>query len=117
MDTFQSSGSNAVLTMKQYIETNYDADLSFSKVARGYFFNEGYLRRVFRQATGESFSSFLNEIRINAAKRLLAETNWNILDVSMQVGFHNVTYFNRVFKQKAGMTPRRYREQMTGKRG
>ena len=114
MDAPQNNGHCAAMRIKQYMETNYDADLSFSRMAKGCYFNEGYLRRIFRETTGRSISGFLNDVRIDSAKRLLGGTDRRILEISMQVGFHHVTYFNRVFKQKTGMTPLQYRKQAAG---
>ncbi len=56
-----------------------------------------------------SFKGYLNTIRIEEAKRLLRETDWQISEIFYKVGYKNTTHFNRVFKQLNNMTPKEYR--------
>ena len=59
---------------------------------------------------GVSFVSYLNDFRLNVAARLLSSNDYSILSVAENCGFFNLSYFNRMFKKKYGVTPGRYRE-------
>jgi AraC-like DNA-binding protein len=65
--------------------------------------------RLFRRMTGTTFIVYLNQWRIDRACTLLQETDSPVLDVSLTVGFNNLSHFNRQFRRIAGMTPREYR--------
>jgi AraC-like DNA-binding protein len=56
-----------------------------------------------------SYKQYLNAIRLAEAKRLLLETDRNIVDIAMKVGYNNVTHFNRIFKEVEGISPRQFR--------
>jgi AraC-like DNA-binding protein len=66
--------------------------------------------RVFKKRIGMSFVDYLHSIRINNAKKLLIQTHLYIDDICYECGFNNVSFFDRKFKEIAGMTPREYRK-------
>lgn len=65
--------------------------------------------RFFRRMTGTTFIAYLNQWRINRACTLLNESETPILDISLTVGFNNLSHFNRQFRRIVGMAPREYR--------
>jgi AraC-like DNA-binding protein len=65
--------------------------------------------RLFRRMTGTTFIAYLNQWRIERACTLLTETDSPVLDISLTVGFNNLSHFNRQFLRITGMTPRKYR--------
>jgi YesN/AraC family two-component response regulator len=69
-----------------------------------------YLSRFFKQETGENMVEYINRLRIEKAKYLLSEKDLSILNVSEMVGYGNDRNLNRVFKQREGITPGKYRE-------
>jgi YesN/AraC family two-component response regulator len=70
-----------------------------------------YLSVYIKEKTGANFSDHLNEIRIRKAKELLIVTEMSIQDISLEVGYANITSFNRMFKKQIGMSPGEYRKQ------
>ncbi|NLG39720.1 MAG: helix-turn-helix transcriptional regulator, partial [Fibrobacter sp.] len=58
---------------------------------------------------GMTFSSYVNEIRLKEACRLLIETDLQVIEISINIGFGNVSHFNKVFKQTYQKTPLEYR--------
>ena len=90
----------------------YDKNISLKQLAGMYFVNEKYLGRVFKAETGCTLHQYLNNIRIKRAVAELSGTDKSILDISLDCGFGNVTYFNRRFMREFGMTPTQYRRQI-----
>jgi AraC-like DNA-binding protein len=66
--------------------------------------------RYFKQRTRKTYLTFINEIRISQACRLLATTDLPISDISFRVGFHNLSHFNQYFKKIKACTPSVYRQ-------
>ena len=71
--------------------------------------SEGYFCRQFKNATGSTPMEYLNFVRIYHAEKLLVRSAMPILDVSMEVGFSSVSYFNRMFRRFKGCAPNSYR--------
>ena len=73
--------------------------------------SESRFSRFFRRATGNSFTDFVNLVRVNRACHLLMETDRRVTHICYEVGFHNVANFNRRFRDIKGMTPTEFRQQ------
>ena len=69
-----------------------------------------HFMRWFRQMTGSSFVSYLNEYRLSEAAQLLRGSDKKILTVANETGFDSLSNFNRQFRQRYGVTPREYRK-------
>ena len=67
--------------------------------------------RFFRRATGNTFTDFVNLVRVNRACQLLMETDRQVTRICYEVGFNNVANFNRRFREIKGMTPSEFRHQ------
>ncbi len=108
-DCFHYESLTKVLPVIRYIEENYTKDLTLDSLCGIVNMNKSHLCRVFKKAIGITMIDYLNFIRIWNAEKLLATTDEKILNVSMNVGFSNISYFNRTFKQTTGMTPSEYK--------
>ncbi len=60
---------------------------------------------LFKEATGQSFVSYLNNFRVNKARDLLVGTSKSIAEIGLETGFCNQSYFTAVFRRATGMTP------------
>lgn len=69
--------------------------------------------RYFKKSTDKPFFSFLNEVRISKARRYLHDSNDKVESIAYSCGFSNLSYFNRVFKQHCGMSPKEYRKNIS----
>lgn len=91
------------------INTEYKENITLSYLSKKVFLSANYIRLVFKEKTGVSILDYLLKVRIEKAKKLLAETDLNIGDISSMVGYPNSSYFCTVFKSKTGISPSEYR--------
>lgn len=66
--------------------------------------------RFFKQHTNKTLSSYIIDMRLGIAARMLVDTSQNIAEICYACGFNNLSNFNRVFKLKRGMSPREFRQ-------
>ena len=99
-----------VENLKSYLDGNLTYGAELSHMARLFHYNEKYLGRLFKQKTGETVGEYVNRRRLEVAKKLLRSSDAPVIEVAAQVGFNNVTYFNRLFKRQYGRTPTAYRK-------
>jgi len=99
------------------IGENLSQDLSAAEIAAELGMTPSAFSRFFRRATGNTFTGFVNRLRIHRACQLLMDSDTIITDICYQVGFNNVANFNRRFLDIKGMTPREYRKQTQGRFG
>ena len=92
-----------------YISQNYGSDITLQKTADHVHLNSAYFSTLFKQSTGSSFKEYLNMVRVEESKRLLANTEDPIIDIAMAAGFSDQSYFSKVFRRYTGLTPREYR--------
>lgn len=93
------------------LSTQYAEDISLDYLADKRNMSSAYLSVYIKEKTGVNFSDHLNHIRMQKAKELLARTDGSIQDIGRQIGYRNITSFNRMFKKWMGMTPGEYRKQ------
>ncbi len=115
-DSYKEEKVDFVDESLNYIKENYTREIDLDSVANAVFVNPQYFSKVFKKTLGISFSEYVNRLRINHACNLLITTDWPINNISIEAGFNNVSYFNRVFKQLMNITPYRYREEKLSNR-
>lgn len=91
--------------------------LSAADLAAELGMTDSRFSRFFRRATGNTFTDFVNLVRVNRACQLLQETERSITHIAYEVGFNNMANFNRRFLDIKGMTPSEYRRQAAGRFG
>ncbi len=106
----QNSSNKAIETVCQYINDNYNSDLSLQVLADLVYLNPKYLSRIFVQDVGVTMNKYIKNLRFEKAKNLLLTTNMKISDVSKSVGFSNVSYFCKVFQTEYNVTPEAFRQ-------
>ncbi|MBP1965341.1 helix-turn-helix transcriptional regulator [Paenibacillus aceris] len=94
---------------ERYVKSRYAEELSLQILASRLNVNNIYLGRLFKEETGVYFSDYLNYIRLERAKELLASTLMKVSDIAGQIGFVDSNYFFRKFKQDTGLSPTEYR--------
>ncbi|REJ11325.1 MAG: DNA-binding response regulator [Paenibacillaceae bacterium] len=95
----------AVEYVLQYIQEHYAEDLTLSELAGKVYLSRNYLSQLFREYVGESFNQYVTKVRMEKAKRLLAEGKYLIYEVADMVGYKNIPYFSTLFKKTTGLNP------------
>lgn len=102
----------AIARAKQFINENKSEDLSLNQVAKLVNMSTFYFCKMFKKATGMTFTEYLSLVRIAKAKNLLLNPNLRISEIAYEVGFQSLTHFNRVFRKVAGQSPSQYRSKL-----
>ncbi|MBO9610259.1 MAG: helix-turn-helix transcriptional regulator [Paenibacillaceae bacterium] len=95
-----------------YMREHFAEDISLDRMADKVKITPTYLSSYFKEKMGLNFKEYLNDIRMQHAKRYLLETDWKIQDVAERVGYRSLTPFTRMFKLATGMTPNEFRRQL-----
>lgn len=102
-----------VWQIKNYIEKNFNKQLSLNDIAKSFHLSPYYLSRNFKTITGYGFKQYSLLCRISSAKTLLQNTDRSILDIALTTGFSDHSNFTKYFKQETGMTPSEFRTKST----
>ncbi len=104
-----SSSKYSVNQALDYIENNYNKELSLKKVSKKVGLSLYYFSHLFKEEVGVSFVTYLNKFRIKKAKEFLVNSKMNIAEISFEVGYNDPNYFTRVFKEYEDLTPSEFR--------
>lgn len=112
-ELFQSGAkdTNLAATIEKYIMNNYrDPSLCLNKISDEFQISESYFSHMFKEKTGVNFSVYLENIRMNEAAKLIQDTDTNLSELYIEVGYNNPATFRRAFKKTYGVTPSSMRE-------
>lgn len=93
----------------RYISEHYREEITLSGICEETGYSVPYVSRKFREENGMTFSRYLQQMRINEARRLLAESDKKIIEIAEYIGYSDIKFFNSLFKKLTGKTPREYR--------
>ena len=110
VESFKVTRNARISKIYEYVMYNFRQKITLETVASLASMSEVGFCRYFKITTGRSFITFLNEIRIGYACRLLIESSLNITQICYESGFANLAHFNRQFKSITHETPQRYRD-------
>lgn len=102
--------SKAVVLVKEYIYEHYREDLTLTDAAGRVHLNQNYLSSLFKKETGLTFVAYLQNYRIEQAKKLLRETTMRVSKLPAEVGYSDARHFAKLFKKITGLTPSEYRK-------
>lgn len=105
-----------ILQVMEWVKSNYYANITLTDIAKEIGYNADYLSSLFKQSTGISFVSYINQIRIDHSKSLLINYNITIKEVAYSCGFTDEKYYMKQFKKREGMTPSQYKKAFTKKK-
>ena len=101
--------SALTIGVADYVRKHIFEPIKTEDVAQALFVSRGFLSTKFKQETGMSLADFIQNEKVEEAKRLLTRTDQPLLAISTYLGFSSQSHFNSVFKKRTGMTPKEYR--------
>lgn len=107
-ETADHTTSDKLKTVLDYIELHYAEPLSVGDLAAQCYFSEYHFMRFFKKHINMTCVEYINNLRLEKAVEMFEQGNTSILDVSLSVGFHNLSYFHKVFKRRYHMTPKEF---------
>ena len=95
--------------VKSFLDEHYEEKLSLESVASHFFIDKHYLARLFKEQYGVTLVTYLQQVRITHAKRMLRFTDKSIEEIGLECGIGELNYFSRVFKKPEGVSPSEFR--------
>lgn len=105
----ETQEQNAVFSVLRYVEEHY-RDGSLSEIAAELHYELSSLSRLIRQKTGRNYTELVQEKRLSQAAWLLRNTGKRVDEIANSVGYENLSYFHRIFAQRFGQSPKKYRD-------
>lgn len=96
-----------------YLTRNYDQKISIANLCKLFSISPRHLSRLFKKETGRTVIDMLHEIRIDKAKTLLLETDYKVIEVALNIGYDDPSYFSKLFQRVVGCSPRKYKKATT----
>lgn len=103
------SKSNATDKVMDYLHKNYRSNIDTTSIATNTGLAYSSIGRIVKNKTGKNVLDYINGLRVEEAKRLLRQTNMNVMDIALSVGYNNDQSFQRFFKKFEGVTPGEFR--------
>jgi|GEM_PF-1345718 len=102
----------AVENAKAFIDANYRQPINLTDLALTSYMSPGYFSTLFRQHTGTNFLEYVTQLRMEHAKKLIAEDpDARIGEIAVQCGYQDLKHFRKLFKRYTGVTPLQYKEE------
>ena len=96
--------------VKSFLDEHYKEKLSLESVASHFFIDKHYLARLFKEQYGVTLVTYLQQVRITHAKRMLRFTDKSIEEIGLECDIGELNYFSRVFKKLEGVSPSEFRK-------
>ncbi len=106
------TSSDKLKQVLDYIEVHYAENITISELAKLCYFSDYHFMRFFKKHMNMTCVEYINNLRLEKSVELFEQGNTSILDVSLSTGFHNLSYFHKVFKRKYHMTPKSFLKQL-----
>ena len=110
-DIPNTKNQRAIAEVLKYIHSNLTEKIQIEDLCKISKMSETLLSTSFKRSTDKNIIEYINSLKINKAKQLLAETDMRVVEIAYELGFSDGSYFNRVFKKFVGMTPHVYRRE------
>ncbi|MEH7247401.1 response regulator [Neobacillus niacini] len=111
---FKNLEANTIHQIKQYIVENSQQNISLETLSNKVGLSPIYISKLFKEKLGINYIDFLTECRIEKAKKMLADPEKSIKEITLEVGYHEPNYFSKVFKKMCNSTPREFRKTLLG---
>lgn len=108
----QDSRTKMISQIQEYIAANLDT-ATLQTISSHVYLNPSYLSKLYKMETGIGISEYIYQLKMKQADHLLRTTNNKIYEISAQLGYVKTSYFIKVFKERFGLTPQEYREEIS----
>jgi two-component system, response regulator YesN len=111
---YENLEANTIHQIKKYIMENSQQNISLETLSNKVGLSPIYISKMFKEKLGINYIDFLTECRIEKAKKMLADPEKSIKEITLEVGYHEPNYFSKVFKKMCNVSPREYRKTLLG---
>ena len=108
-DSPEKQEERTISGITRYLQEHLAEEMSLSVLAEEFHLNPQYISQLFKNEIGVNFLSYLTNIRMEKAKKLLLSTSLSVAEVAEQSGYGDYRVFTKVFKKNEGITPSQYR--------
>ncbi len=102
--------SDKIWKILQFVESNIGKEIKEDEIAKRLGYNTNYFSQLFKKCMKVNFSTYILHFRVCEAEKLLIDTRKSVTEIGLELGFNSLSYFNRAFKKKNGVSPRDYRK-------
>jgi two-component system response regulator YesN len=106
---YDSRSRRDIIKVMEYVYANISDNISIDVAAGLVYMSKSYFSHLFKKEVGESFVDYVNRLRIEKAKELIANTDYMIYEIAAMVGVNNANYFCTLFKKLTGKSPNDFR--------
>lgn len=99
--------------VKQYISEHYKETCTVEEMAPIVKLTPNYIRKKFKESTGQTILEYLTDVRLQTAADLLKNSRMKVKEISLRVGYENISYFTQLFSKKYGVTPNEYKKMVS----
>lgn len=107
---YQMLDNRLIYHIGKYIVVHVDEHLSLEDLSKGVFLNKSYISHIFKKVSGISLKDFMHDVKMDRAKILLLDEERKIYEIADQLGYNDVEYFRKKFKDVTGISPSEYRK-------
>ncbi|MGO4537855.1 response regulator [Paenibacillus sp. 2TAB19] len=107
---------DTIQQIKLYIAEHSQEDISLDAIGKRVGLSPFYISKMFKDQLGINYIDFLTECRIEKAKKLMADPEKSLKEITFEVGYHDPNYFSKVFKKMCSVSPKEYRKTLLGGR-
>lgn len=115
-ESYDRLEADKIQQIKQYIVEHSQEDISLDALANKVGLSPIYISKMFKEKLGVNYIDFLTECRIEKAKKLLADSEKSLKEITFEIGYHEPNYFSKVFKKMCSISPTEYRKTLLSKK-
>ncbi len=96
--------------VKEYLVNNFDKKITLADISEKFYINPYYFSQLFKKKNGYTYQSYVTNLRIKRAEKLLIDTNLKIYEICEVIGYTDLNHFNKLFERANGLKPSEYRK-------